>query len=105
MNILKNRFSKKLSLLVSGIKADDVNKMKNPRSSKHLMSALNIKKRSERRFSPSLLLPLPHSAVNCELTKSINIKQFLKCVCENQENSVPSIRNCKFLSAQIILAL
>lgn len=86
MNILKNSFSKKLSLLVSGIKADDVNKMKNPRSSKHLMIALNIKKKkSERRFSPSLLLPLPHSAVNCELTKSINMKQFLKCVCENQE--------------------
>lgn len=34
---------KKLFLLVSDIKADDVSKMKNSRSSKHLTIALNIK--------------------------------------------------------------
>ena len=50
VNTLQNIFSKKLSLLVSDVKADDVSKMKKPRSSKHLMIALNIKK-CERRFN------------------------------------------------------
>ena len=40
VNILENIFSKELSLPVSDIKADDVSKMKNSRSSKHLMIAL-----------------------------------------------------------------
>lgn len=86
-----------MSLLVSGIKADEVNKMKSPESSKHLMIALNIggekKVKKVQSLSPSPSTTLCKTIL--EMLVFVRIRR----------NFVPSNRNCKFLTAQIILAL